>query len=133
MEQVKKKIVDTRMLEILKEILRGALAERANQILDLPQGGILSRQLSNIVMHIFDEYITNLPQARGVAKGRKRRHKRAYHLIERFRKPRQLTIMFNGNKLPLSSGVENQRNALVFYPNKTCLRYVRSGDDFAIV
>lgn len=35
MEQVKKKIVDTRMLEILKEILEGALAERANQILDL--------------------------------------------------------------------------------------------------
>lgn len=31
--------------------------------MDLPQGGILSRQLSNIVMHIFDEYITN--KARG--------------------------------------------------------------------
>lgn len=77
MEQVKKKIVDTRMLEILKEILRGALAERANQILDLPQGGILSRQLSNIVMHIFDEYITNKARG-GVGKGRKRRHKRAH-------------------------------------------------------
>lgn len=134
MEQVKKKIVDTRMLEILKQILEGKRAEGAlggASNIGLAQGGILSRQLSNIVMHIFDEYITNLPQARGVGKGRKRRHKRAYHLIERFRK--KFTIMFNGNKLPLSSGVENQRNALVFYPNKTCLRYVRSGDDFAIV
>ena len=43
--------------------------------------------------------------------------------------------MFNGNKLPLSSGVDNKnkRNALVFYPNQTCFRYVRSGDEFAIV
>ncbi|KAI0994017.1 hypothetical protein K3495_g14166 [Podosphaera aphanis] len=57
MEQVKKKIVDTRMLEILKEILEGKGEGKSN--IGLAQGGILSRQLSNIVMHIFDEYITN--------------------------------------------------------------------------
>ena len=74
MDQVKKKIVDTRMLELLNKFLKaGYIDPKTKKVVKsnvgVPQGGILSPLLCNIVMHQFDEYMAKL--ASSYEKGKK--------------------------------------------------------------
>ena len=132
MEQVRKKIVDTRILELLNKFLRAGHIDPktkkiVSSVIGVPQGGILSPILCNIVMHQFDEYITKF--ALSYEKGKKRRHNPLYQKIERQR--RAATTMLERNKL--LQLLHNTKNGNSFEPNFRRLRYIRYADDFAIM
>lgn len=135
MEQVKKKIVDTRMLELLNKFLQaGHLDPKTKKVvksnIGVPQGGILSPILCNIVMHQFDEYITSF--ASSYEKGKKRRHNPAYQKIACFAGERRKAVTMMERKKLLQL-LHNTRNGDSFDPNFRRLRYIRYADDFAIL
>lgn len=132
MEQIKKKIVDTRVLELLSKFLQaGHLDPKTKEIIKsnvgVPQGGILSPIICNIVMHQFDVYLDNF--ANSFEKGKKRRHNPTYQKIERQR--RQATTMMERKRL--LRVLHNTKNGDSFDPNFRRMRYIRYADDFVIM
>lgn len=118
------------MLELLKKFLQaGHIDPKTKQIcksnIGVPQGGILSPILCNIVMHQFDEYIDKLSAS--YEKGKKRRHNPVYHKIERQR--RLATTMMEGKKL--LQILHNTKNGDSFDFRR--MRYIRYADDFVIL
>jgi hypothetical protein len=120
------------MLELLNKFLQAGYKDpKTNKIIKseigVPQGGILSPLLCNIVMHQFDEYVMNFANTFG--KGKKRRHNPAYQKIERQR--RLATNM--QERLRLLRLLQLTRNVDTFDPNFRRLRYIRYADDFVIM
>lgn len=132
MQQVKKRIVDTRVLEILNKFLQaGHIDPKSKQIVKsdtgIPQGGILSPILCNIVMHQFDEYLNKFSNS--YEKGKKRRHNPVYQKIESMRRLAK-TMMERKRLLRL---LHNTKTGDSFDPNFRRMRYIRYADDFAIM
>ena len=132
MQQVREKIVDNRMLELLSKFLKaGYIDPKTKKIvrpnIGVPQGGILSPILCNIVMHQFDLYIEKFSQS--FEKGKKRRHNPLYQKIERQR--RAATTLLERKRLLIL--LHNTKNGDSFDPNFRRLRYIRYADDFAIM
>lgn len=132
LNQIKKKIVDTRMLELLNKFLKAGhidpttkKAKKSN--IGVPQGGILSPILCNIVMHQFDEYMTKYASL--YEKGKKRRHNPLYKKIERQRK----LATTKSERIRLLRMLHNTRNVDSFDPNFRRMRYIRYADDFVIM
>lgn len=132
MERVKSRIIDVRFLELLIKFLQaGDRNPKSNEIVKsdvgVPQGGILSPLLCNIVMHQFDEYIMNF--ANTFNKGKKRRHNPSYQKIERLRRLATNTQ----DRLKYLRLLQSTRNVDAFDPNFRRLRYIRYADDFVIM
>lgn len=120
------------MLELLNKFLKaGHIDPKTNKVvksdIGVPQGGILSPLLCNIVMHQFDEYMVNLTSS--YEKGKKRRHNPVYQKIERQR--RLATTM--SERMRLLRILHNTKNVDSFDPNFRRMRYIRYADDFVIM
>lgn len=84
-ELLRKKIVDPRFLEIIKKFLENGVQEaRTKEIpkttLGIPQGGIISPILCNIVLDLFDKYMEE--QIARYNQGIRRGHNREYPKLE---------------------------------------------------
>lgn len=132
MDQIKKKIVDTRMLELITKFLKAGHIDPKTKnivksVIGVPQGGILSPILCNIVMHQFDEYMEGF--ASSYEKGNKRRHNPEYQKIVRQR--RMATTMMERKRLLRM--LHNIKHGDSFDPNFRRMRYIRYADDFVIM
>lgn len=132
MNQVKGKIADPRVLELITKFLTAGHINPNTKVLEksntgVPQGGILSPLLCNIVMHMFDEYVMNF--ANTYTKGTKRRHNPAYQKLERQRRLSTNTM----ERLKLLRKMQLIRNVDTQDPNFRRLRYIRYADDFVIM
>lgn len=124
--------MDTRVLELLNKFLKaGFIDPKTKKVvksnIGIPQGGILSPLLCNIVMHQFDEYMVKLTSS--YEKGKKRRHNPVYQKIERERRLATKT----SERIRLIRMLHNTKNVDSFDPNFKRLRYIRYADDFAIM
>lgn len=85
-ELLRNKIVDPRFLEIIKKFLENGVQDAKTKIihkttLGIPQGGILSPILCNIVLDLFDKYMEE--QIVRYNQGKRRGHvRREYQKLE---------------------------------------------------
>lgn len=120
------------MLELLNKFLKaGHIDTKSKTIVrsdvGVPQGGILSPILCNIVMHQFDEYMNKF--AASYEKGKKRRHNPIYQKIERQRR-NATTMLERKKRLQLLHCTKTGDD---FDSNFRRLRYIRYADDFVIL
>ena len=85
MELLRKKIIDPRFLEIINKFLETGVKDPktgivTKTVLGIPQDGILSPILCNIVLHRFDEYMEKL--AAKYHQGKIRAKNREYQKLE---------------------------------------------------
>jgi RNA-directed DNA polymerase len=84
-KRLREKIVDPRYLEIINKFLKTGIQDPITKAikkttLGIPQGGILSPILCNIVLHDFDECMNR--QIDKYNQGKKRGHNREYQRLE---------------------------------------------------
>jgi group II intron reverse transcriptase/maturase len=132
LDRVKSRIIDVRFLELLRKFLQAGhknpkTGELVKSDVGVPQGGILSPILCNIVMHQFDEYVMSF--ANTFNKGEKRRQNPAYQKIERLGRLATNTQ----DRLRYLRVLQNTRYVDVFDPNFRRIRYIRYAGDFVIM
>lgn len=132
MKLIRSKIVDPRFLELINKFLQTGIIDpetgksTVNHI-GIPQGGILSPILCNIVLHQFDEYMCRTTDK--FTKGKKRAHNLEYQRLEYRR--RRAKSMQERKKLLLE--MRKIGNVDKFDPNFRRMKYIRYADDFVIM
>nr|YP_010836056.1 hypothetical protein QLP54_mgp10 [Phyllosticta yuccae]WGC90071.1 hypothetical protein [Phyllosticta yuccae] len=129
---LKNKIVDPRFLELQRKFLEtGIMDPKTKKInktsLGIPQGGILSPILCNIVLHQFDDYIQR--QIKMFNKGKARSHNREYQKLE-YRRRKAKTMLERREYLFKMRRVGNVDK---LDPNFKRMKYIRYADDFVIL
>lgn len=129
---VRSKIVDQRFLELINKFLQTGIIDpetgkAIGNHIGIPQGGILSPILCNIVLHQFDEYMYRMSDK--FKKGRKRAHNLEYQRLEYRR--RKANTMQERRRLLLE--MRRIGNVDKFDPNFRRLKYIRYADDFIIM
>lgn len=129
---IKNKIVDPRILELLRKFLETEIMDPKSKtvnktILGIPQGGILSPILCNIVLHQYDDYMQK--QTEKFNKGKTRSHNKEYQILE-YRRRKAKTIKERRNYLLMMRRVGNVDK---MDPNFRRIKYIRYADDFVIL
>lgn len=130
--QVNKKIVDNRFIELIRKFLETGYKDPKSgkinpTVLGIPQGGILSPILCNIILHLFDSYMDKL--ARKYSKGIRRAHNKEYQRLE-YRRRKAKTMLERKKLLQQMRMIGNVDR---FDPNFKRLKYIRYADDFVIL
>lgn len=131
-ELLRKKIVDPRYLEIIKKFLENGVQDPKTKIihkttLGIPQGGILSPILCNVVLDRFDKYMED--QIAKYNQGTRRGHNREYQKLEyQRRKSRSMS-----ERRSLLKEMRKIGNVNKFDPNFKRMKYIRYADDFVIL
>lgn len=132
MNRIRKKIVDPRILELIKKFLEMGIRDPKTNIttpttVGIPQGGVLSPILCNLVLHTFDEYMQR--QIDKFWKGKRRAHNREYQKLEnRRRKSNNL-----GERKELLKEMRRIGNVDILDPGFRRMKYIRYADDFVIL
>jgi hypothetical protein len=131
-ELLRKKIVDPRFLELIKKFLENGVQDDKTKVihkttLGIPQGGILSPILCNIVLDLFDKYMEK--QIVRYNRGIRRAHNREYQKLEYQR--RKSKSMRERRKL--LTEMRRVGNVNKFDLNFKRMKYIRYADDFIIL
>lgn len=131
-ELLRKKIVDPRFLEIIKKFLENGVQDAKTKVihkttLGIPQGGILSPILCNIVLDLFDKYMEE--QIVRYNQGARRGHNREYQKLEYQRRKSKSM----GERRKLLTEMRRIGNVNKFDPNFKRMKYIRYADDFIIL
>lgn len=131
-ELLRKKIVDPRFLEVITKFLETGVQNPKTKMIEkttlgIPQGGILSPILCNIVLHRFDEYMQK--QIAKYNQGKRRGHNREYQRLEyQRRKSKSMS-----ERRRLLTEMRNIGKVNKFDPNFKRMKYIRYADDFVIL
>ena len=130
---IKNKIVDPRFLEIIRKFLEARIQDPRNTkvvektTIGIPQGGIVSPILCNIVLHSFDEF---MHRAIGkFNKGNRRAHNREYQKLEY--RTRKSDVKEERRRLLLE--MRRIGNVNKMDPNFRRMKYIRYADDFVVL
>ena len=132
MKQLRNKITDQRVLQLMKKFLETKTLDREQdktqeRTIGIPQGGILSPTLCNIVMDRFDKYMEG--QTAKFHKGERRAHNREYQRLEY--KRRKAKNKKERRQLLLQ--MRRIGNVNKFDSKYRRMKYIRYADDFVIL
>ncbi|MDT0615550.1 group II intron reverse transcriptase/maturase [Streptomyces lancefieldiae] len=139
MELVRRRIVDRRVLSLVKAFLKAGLLDELDAIRDTstgtPQGGILSPLLANVALSVLDEHFTGLWQAHGSNASRTRFRQRGGATYRLVRYADDFVVMVKGTReqaLRLFDEVGGvlSRVGLRLAPDKTHVVHIDEGFDF---
>jgi len=132
MKYLEEVIADVAFLNLIHNFLRaGHIDPTTGRLIrsnvGIPQGGVLSPILCNIVLHKFDEFMASYITK--FEKGKKRRHNPEYQRLQYLRK----TAKTQRDKLTLLQLKRNVPHGDPQDPNYKRMMYVRYADDFVIL
>ena len=131
-KQIKNKIVDHRTIQLITKYLKtGSWDQEKNRIqertIGIPQGGILSPILCNIVMDRFDKYMEKTTGK--FHKGSRRAHNREYQRLEYKRRKTKN----REERTRILIQMRKVGNVDRFDKNFKRMKYIRYADDFVIL
>lgn len=131
-KRLREKIVDPRYLEIINKFLKTGIQDPITKAikkttLGIPQGGILSPILCNIVLHDFDECMNR--QIDKYNQGKKRGHNREYQRLE-YRRRKSNSVI---ERRKLLTEMRKIGNVNRFDLNFRRMKYIRYAYDFVIL
>lgn len=131
MDKLSKQIGDPRCIELIKKFLTAGVKSESGIITKtdkgVPQGGILSPILANIVLDEFDKFIEKTILK--FEKGKKRISNPEYHKIKHLRK--KATTLIERKQYLAKLRTIPMGNP--FDPNFKRMKYIRYADDFVIL
>lgn len=124
--------MDHRFLELIKKFLETGVQDPKTKQIDktnigIPQGGILSPILCNVVMDRFDEYMNK--QKNKYDQGKTRGHNREYQKLEYQR----IKSKSMSERRRLLMDMRRVGNVNKLDPNFRRMKYIRYADDFVIL
>lgn len=131
-DSLKKQIADTAFINLICKFLTAGHIDPKSGILvksdvGIPQGGVLSPILSNIVLHKFDEFMANYISK--FEKGKKRKHNPEYQKLQKLREEAK-TMAERRRYLQLMRTIPTGKP---IDPSFKRMMYVRYADDFVIL
>jgi len=131
-DSLKKQIADTAFINLICKFLTAGHIDPQSGILiksdvGIPQGGVLTPILSNIVLHKFDEFMANYISK--FNKGTKRKHNPEYQKLQNLRKEAS-TLAERRRYLQLMRNIPSGKP---IDPSFKRMMYVRYADDFVIL
>jgi hypothetical protein len=132
MKYLEELIADKGFLALIKKFLSAGhydpkTGKLVNSDVGIPQGGVLSPILCNIVLHKFDEFMANY--IAGFEKGKKRRHNPEYQRVQHLRK----IAKTREERLKYLRLLRSIPTGELLDPNFKRMMYVRYADDFVIL
>lgn len=129
---LKQYIADAAFLNLIRKFLTaGHIEPKSGRLvkceIGVPQGGVLTPILCNIVLHKFDEFMANLIS--NFYKGKKIRHNPEYQKVQSWRK----TAKTQKDKLKYLQLKRSIPHGDPMDPNFKRMMYVRYADDFVIL
>jgi len=129
---LQEQIADVAFINLIRKFLSvGYIDPKTKRLVHsevgVPQGGVLSPILCNIVLHKFDEFMAN--QIANFEKGKKRRHNPEYQKLQHLRR----TAKTQRDKLRYLQLLRKITHGDPMDPNYKRMMYVRYADDFVIL
>lgn len=129
---LREQIADVAFINLIRNFLSaGHIDPKTKRLVQsdvgIPQGGVLSPILCNIVLHKFDEFMAN--QIAHFEKGKKRKHNPEYQRLQHLRK----IAKTQRDKLQYLQLIRRIPHGDPMDPNFKRMMYVRYADDFVIL